>query len=151
MLFLEQSQAQHHRIYFGRVGTTSLFRNNFSSTMFNAIHTSVNTYKHLSFKSNVSSGLTCISASVDKPGGSITTATGNMTSTTCNSFQTIVSGKAGPFQNLTCTGTIGKPTTPSSACVYIGTGSTVAGGIETCFTSLQTMIPQHLLVITKEG
>lgn len=38
---------------------------------------------------------------------------------------------------IACAGTSGKPTTPTFAGVYLGMGSTLAGGIEICCSSVQ--------------
>ena len=46
--------------------------------------------------------------------------------------------------------TSGKPTTPSSAGVYIGMLATTSGGIEICSTSMQYIDSQYRLVIAKE-
>ena len=96
----------------------------------------VNLYKPLYLNTSAVSGINFCFSFGCVSGGFSTTVVGNMPSRS-GSIQTtngIVSGKAGEFDILVCTGLSGKPTAPSSACVFIGMDSTTAGGIEICST-----------------
>ena len=74
-----------------------------------------------------------ISATGSIEGGSITTSSGNISSTSCN-IQTrdgTVGSKNGSFQNLSCTG-LQTLTVTESKGIYMGLDSDAAGGTDVC-------------------
>ena len=92
-------------------------RSSFSLAMLDIIYAGANFHTHLLMHSSATSGITTITSSGDRSGGSITTATGHVSSTS-GYIQTvcgIVPGKAVSCQTQACTGKIGKPITPSAS------------------------------------
>ena len=107
--------------------------------MLNVINPGVNIDKHLALSSNAISGIMHINASGDISGGSITTHTGHISST--SGKQPTINGtiacKNLSCQHLPCAGTDGKTTTPTSAGVHMGMDSCAVGGIDICSAQLQ--------------
>ena len=64
--------------------------------------------------------------------GSISTTNGNIFTTNGNIW-----GKGGTFSWIACTGTSGRPLTPTAQGVYIGSASIGSAAIELCATGNQ--------------
>ena len=69
--------------------------------------------------------------------GSISTTNGNIFTTNGNIWGTDITGAAGTFSWIACTGTSGRPLTPTAQGVYIGSASIGSTAIELCATGNQ--------------